>query len=63
MPTRIGKYTLELGRKPVILGFASVVGKKESEIGGIQLGKGGKPPAKRSGSPCTEEGKCKKYGC
>ena len=31
MPTRIGKYTLELGRKPVILGFASVVGKKESE--------------------------------
>nr|WP_319489813.1 stage V sporulation protein AD [uncultured Caproiciproducens sp.] len=31
MPTRIGKYTLELGRKPVILGFAAVVGKKESE--------------------------------
>lgn len=31
MPTRIGKYTLELNSKPVILGFASVVGKKESE--------------------------------
>lgn len=31
MPTRIGKYTLELNSKPSILGFASVVGKKESE--------------------------------
>lgn len=31
MPARIGKYTLELNSKPVILGFASVVGKKESE--------------------------------
>ncbi|MBW7573104.1 stage V sporulation protein AD [Caproiciproducens faecalis] len=31
MPTRIGKYTIEMGSKPVILGFASVVGKKEGE--------------------------------
>lgn len=31
MPSRIGKYTLELTNKPTILGFASVVGKKESE--------------------------------
>lgn len=31
MPTRIGKYTLEMNHKPTILGFASVVGKKESE--------------------------------
>ncbi len=31
MPARIGKYTLELNSKPVILGFASVVGKKECE--------------------------------
>lgn len=31
MPTRIGKFTLEMNSKPSILGFASVVGKKESE--------------------------------
>ncbi|XOQ47539.1 MAG: stage V sporulation protein AD [Eubacteriales bacterium] len=31
MPTRIGKYTLELNKKPVILGCAAVVGKKEGE--------------------------------
>lgn len=31
MPTRIGKYTLELNSKPTILGSAAVVGKKESE--------------------------------
>ncbi len=31
MPARIGKYTLELNNKPAILGYASVVGKKESE--------------------------------
>lgn len=31
MPTRIGNYTLQLDRKPVILGYASVVGKKEGE--------------------------------
>lgn len=31
MPVRIGKYTLELNSKPAILGFASVVGKKEGE--------------------------------
>lgn len=31
MPTRIGKYTLELNKKPVILGYAAVVGKKEGE--------------------------------
>lgn len=31
MPTRKGKYTLELQSKPTILGFASVVGKKEAE--------------------------------
>ncbi|MDF1496087.1 stage V sporulation protein AD [Caproiciproducens sp. CPB-2] len=31
MPTRIGKYTVELTSKPVILGSASVVGKKEGE--------------------------------
>ena len=31
MPSRIGRYTLVLHSKPVILGFASVVGKKEGE--------------------------------
>jgi len=31
MPGRIGKYTLALHSKPTILGFASVVGKKEAE--------------------------------
>ncbi len=31
MIARIGKYTIELNNKPTILGFASVVGKKEAE--------------------------------
>ena len=31
MPTRIGKYTLQLDKAPGILGFASVAGKKEKE--------------------------------
>lgn len=31
MPTRTGKYTLTMNNGPTILGFASVVGKKESE--------------------------------
>ena len=31
MPTRIGKYTIKLETGPSVLGFAAVVGKKESE--------------------------------
>ncbi|HAH79343.1 MAG TPA: stage V sporulation protein AD [Ruminococcaceae bacterium] len=31
MPARVGKYTIELQANPAVLGFASVVGKKESE--------------------------------
>lgn len=31
MPIRIGKYTLQLNNSPTILGYAAVVGKKESE--------------------------------
>ena len=31
MPTRVGKYTIRLQSNPSIIGFASVVGKKESE--------------------------------
>ncbi len=31
MPTRIGKYTIQLQTNPSVLGFAAVVGKKESE--------------------------------
>jgi stage V sporulation protein AD len=31
MPTRVGKYTIQLQTNPAIIGFASVVGKKESE--------------------------------
>ena len=31
MPTRIGKYTVRLDNEPVVLGYASVVGKKEHE--------------------------------
>ena len=31
MPVRIGKYTLKLETSPMVIGFASVVGKKESE--------------------------------
>ena len=31
MPTRIGKYTLQMDKSPGILGFASIAGKKEKE--------------------------------
>ena len=31
MPTRIGRYTIQLQTNPSVLGFAAVVGKKESE--------------------------------
>ena len=31
MPTRIGNYTVRLDSEPVVLGYASVVGKKEHE--------------------------------
>ena len=31
MPTRVGKYTIQLQSNPAVLGFAAVVGKKESE--------------------------------
>ena len=31
MPQRIGKYTIELKNTPSIIGYAAVVGKKESE--------------------------------
>lgn len=31
MPARVGKYTIQLQTNPAVLGFASVVGKKESE--------------------------------
>lgn len=31
MPSRVGKYTMSLNNKPIILGYAGVVGKKESE--------------------------------
>lgn len=31
MATRIGKYTLQMDKKPVLIGWAAVVGKKEAE--------------------------------
>ena len=31
MPKRVGTYTLQMENRPCILGFAAVVGKKESE--------------------------------
>ena len=31
MPSKVGKYTIQFQTNPAVLGFASVVGKKESE--------------------------------
>ena len=66
MGKRMGRYTVVMERKPAILGYAAICGKKESEgplgaafdltyEGRKKLGKSGKPAAKGSGKLCNEE--------
>ena len=57
MGKRMGRYTVVMERKPAILGYAAICGKKESE-GPLQAYfdyTNGKPAAKGSGKLCNEE--------